>query len=150
MDKTLTRIFSIVALILIVLGTAYQIVVLYQGDDAIGANTAASNSILNGFFYVAYVALAVAVVFAILFPVLQMLSNPKGAITTLIILAAAVILWFVVYGIAGNSFTPQQLEKMEITAETSKMVGAGLIYTYIVFGIAILAIVFSSIRSIFK
>ncbi len=150
MDKTLNRIFSIVSIILIVAATAYQVAVLYQGDSAMEANTDTSNSILDGFFYVSYIALGIAVLFAILFPVFQMISNPKGAITTLLVIGAAIVLWFVAFGLAENTFTARELETMEITAYTSKLVGAGLIYTYFVFGLAILAIIYASITSIFK
>ncbi len=150
MDKTLNRIFSIVSIILIVAATAYQVAVLYQGDSAMKANTDTSNSILDGFFYVTYIALALTVVFAILFPVFQMISNPKGALTTLVVLGIAVVLWFVALGLADNTFTARQLETMEITEYTSKLVGAGLIYTYFVFGLAVLAIIYASISSIFK
>lgn len=150
MDKTLTRIFSIVSIILIVIATAYQVAVLYQGDSAMEANSDTSNGILNGYFYVTYVAFAIAVIFAILFPVFQIISNPKGALTTLVVVALAIVLWFVALGMAGNNFSARELEDMGITAATAKYVGAGLIYTYFVFGLAILAIIYASISSIFK
>ncbi len=79
-----------------------------------------------------------------------MISNPKGALTTLVVIGIAVVLWFVALGLAGNEFSARQLETMEITANTSKLVGAGLIYTYFVFGLAVLAIIYASITSIFK
>lgn len=144
MDNILKKVFYGVSIILILIATAYQIAVLYQGDDNV------TEGVLNGYFYVTYVAFGISVFFALLFPVIQMASNPKGAVKTLIMIGIAVVLWFVAKGIATNQFTPDTLEKMKITAETSVTVGAGLIFTYFVFGTAILAILYASISNLFK
>jgi hypothetical protein len=144
MDNIIKKSFYIVSIILILIATAYQIAVLYQGDDFV------TESVLNGYFITAYVAFGISVFFALLFPVIQIFSNPKGAIKTLIIVGVAVVLWFVAQGLASNDFTPKQLEEMEITAETSVTVGAGLIFTYFIFGIAILSILYASISNMFK
>ena len=144
MDNILKKAFFGIAIILILIATAYQIAVLYQGDDSV------TESVLNGYFLTAYIAFSLSVVIALLFPVLQIISNPKGAIRTLIIIVAAVALWFVAKGLATNTFTPDELEAKKITAETSVMVGAGLIYTYVVFGLAILSILYASISNMFK
>lgn len=144
MDNLLKSIFKGVSIILIAIAVIYQMVVFYQGD-------ALSDSVLGGYFWVAYIAFGMSAVFAILFPIIQIVSNPKDAIKTFIGLAVVVALWFVAYyGFAGNTFTPMQMEKMEVTVETSRMVGAGLIFTYFVFGMAVLAIIYASISSIFK
>jgi len=144
MDNILKKAFFGIAIILILIATAYQIAVLYQGDDSV------TESILNGYFLTAYIAFGISVVLALLFPVLQIISNPKGAVRTLIIVAVAVVLWFIAKGLATNNFTPEELELKKITAETAVTVGAGLIYTYVVFGLAILSILYASISNIFK
>lgn len=144
MDNILKKVFYGVSIILILIATAYQIAVLYQGDDNV------TEGVLDGYFYVTYVAFGISVFFALLFPVIQMASNPKGAVKTLIMIGIAVVLWFVAKGLATNQFSPDTLEKMKITAETSVTVGAGLIFTYFVFGVAILAIIYASISSLFK
>lgn len=144
MDNIIKKVFYFVSVILILIATAYQIAVLYQGDDNV------TESALNGYFYVAYIAFGISVLIALLFPVIQIFSNPKGAVRTLIIVAVAVVLWFVAKAFATNQFSPSELESMEITAETSVMVGAGLIYTYFIFGLAILAIIYASVSNLFK
>lgn len=144
MDNILKKVFYGVSIILILIATAYQIAVLYQGDDNV------TEGVLDGYFYVTYVAFGMSLLFALLFPVIQMASNPKGAIKTLIMIAIAVVLWFVAKGMASNDFSPETLEKMKITAETSVTVGAGLIFTYFVFGAAILAILYASVSNLFK
>lgn len=144
MDNLIKKIFKGVSIILIVIAAAFQIAVFYQGD-------ALSEGVLDGYFWVAYIAFGISALFAVLFPVIHTVSNPKDAIKSFIGLAVVVALWFVAYyGFAGNAFTPIQLEKMEVTVEASRMVGAGLIFTYFVFGMAVLAIIYAGISSIFK
>lgn len=144
MDNILKKVFYGVSIILILIATAYQIAVLYQGDDNV------TEGVLDGYFYVTYIAFGISVFFALLFPVIQMASNPKGAVKTLIMIGIAIVLWFIAKGMATNQFSPETLEKMKITAETSVTVGAGLIFTYFVFGAAILAIIYASISNLFK
>lgn len=144
MDNILKKVFYGVSIILILIATAYQIAVLYQGDDNV------TEGVLDGYFYVTYIAFGISVLFALLFPVIQMASNPKGAVKTLIMIGIAVVLWFVAKGMATNDFSPATLEKMKITAETSVNVGAGLIFTYFVFGAAILSILYATVSSMFK
>lgn len=144
MDNILKKAFFGISIILILIATAYQIAVLYQGADSV------TESVLNGYFLTAYIAFGLSVAIALLFPVLQIISNPKGGIKTLIIIIGAVALWFVAKGFATNGFSPEELEAKKITAETSVMVGAGLIYTYVVFGLAILSILYASISNMFK
>lgn len=145
MDNILKKVFYIVSLILILVATFYQVVVLYQGggDDV-------SESILDGYFYVAYIAFGISLLLAIIFPVIQMAGNPKGAIRTFIGIGIAVVLWFIASAFSGNQFTADQLELMEVTANTSVLVGTGLIYTYFIFGVAVLAIIYASVSSLIK
>lgn len=143
MDNLLKNIFKGVSIILIAIAAIYQIVVFTQGNSP-------SDSVLNGYFTLAYIAFGLSLLFAILFPVLQIIANPKAAVRTLIVFAFLVVLWFVAYSLSDNSFSQVQLEKMNTTAEVSKMVGAGLIYTYFIFGMAVVAIIYASISNFFK
>lgn len=144
MDNIIKKVFYAVSVILILIATFYQIAVLYQGDDLV------SESILNGYFYVAYIAFGISLFLALLFPVIQIFANPKGAIRTLIIIGGAIVLWFVSKALATNQFSPEELERLKTTADISVTVGAGLIYTYVVFGLAILSIIYASIANMFK
>jgi len=150
MDNVLKKVFYGVSIILILIATAYQIAVLYLGDDAFELGESSAETVLNGYFYVTYIAFGISLFFALLFPVIQMATNPKGAVKTLIMIAIAVVLWFVAKAMASNQFSVEELEKLRSTAETSVTVGAGLIFTYFIFGVAILAIIYASISSLFK
>ncbi|MDA3906488.1 MAG: hypothetical protein PF484_10470 [Bacteroidales bacterium] len=143
MDNLLKNIFKGISIILIAIATIYQIVIFYQGGSP-------SDTVLDGYFLVAYIAFGISALCAILFPIIQVIANPKDAVRSLIVVAFLVALWFVAYALSDNSFTPAQLENMETNEQTSRLVGAGLFYTYFIFIMAIGATIYASISSIFK
>ena len=145
MDKTILNIFKIVSLILIALAVILQIVVLMKGEDGL-----IGNSILDTYIRLAYVALIICALLAILFPLLSMVQNPKNALKVLGGLVVLVIIGFICYSIASNSFNIVELERLETTAETSRYVGAALYFTYIIGGLAVVSIIFSGISGLFK
>lgn len=145
MDKTILNIFKIISLVLIALAVILQITVLIQGEEGV-----TEGSILDNYALLAYVALGIAAFLAILFPIIFMIQNPKNALKVLIGLAVLVVFGFICYSIAQNTFNIVQLEDLETTAETSRMVGAALYFTYIVGGLAVVSIIFSGIAGFFK
>ncbi|MCB2219882.1 MAG: hypothetical protein KQI35_05750 [Bacteroidetes bacterium] len=145
MDKIILNVFKAISFILIGLAVILQIIVLVKGEDGL-----VGSSVLDNYARLAYVALAIAAILAILFPILFMIQNPKNALKVLIGLAGFVVIGFICYSIATNSFNIVQLEELETTAEVSKSVGAALYFTYIVGGIAVVSIIFSGIAGLFK
>jgi len=100
--------------------------------------------------YWGYILVIITAVITIIFPLVYLLLNLKTSVKFLLILALLVVLGIISYAISGNEFTSLQLEKMEITADTSRWVGAGLIFTYILAGLTVISIVYASISRIFK
>lgn len=86
----------------------------------------------------------------IIFPIVFIIMNPKGSIKIFIALGLLVVIGLISYALAQSSFGALQLEKLGTTAETARFVGAGLIFTYIMFGLAVLSIIYAGISSIFK
>ncbi len=142
MDKIVLNIFKVVSLILIALAAVFQIIVLYKGDDA--------SSVIDNFITTSFVAFGIAAVLAIVFPIIFIGQNPKNALKLLAVLVGFVIIGFICYSIAGNAFDNIRLEELKTTASVSRIVGAGLYFTYIVGGAAIVAIIFSGISGVFK
>ena len=94
--------------------------------------------------------LILGVAIIILAPIYTIIVNPKNLIKMLLSVVFLAIILAVSYGFAKNQLTPLQLETYKITAETSKLVGMGLIASYISFGLSIIAILYSGIVKIFK
>ncbi len=145
MDKTILNIFKAISLILIALAVILQIIVLIKGEDGL-----VGSSVLDNYAYLAYVALGIAAILAILFPIIFMIQNPKNALKVLIGIAGLVVIGFICYSIASNSFDIVKLEELETTADISKLVGGALYFTYIVGGLAVVSIIFSGIAGLFK
>jgi len=104
----------------------------------------------DNMIYWSYALLIFAVVITVLAAIVNLFLNPKGSIKFLIMLGVMVILAIISYSVSTNEFNEFQLEEMEVTATTSRIVGAGLVFTYALAIIALLAIVFSSVSRIFK
>lgn len=98
-----------------------------------------------GYFLVIFTA-----VITILFPIGFMIMNPKNSIKIFIALGLMVVVAIIAYSLATVGFTDLQLEKLGVTAGTSKYVGAGLIFTYILAALAVISIIYASISKIFK
>ncbi len=92
--------------------------------------------------------LGVAVI--ILAPIYTIIVNPKNLVKMLISVVFLAVILAVSYGFAKNQLTPVQLETYKISAETSKLVGMGLIASYISFGLSIIAILYSGVVKMFK
>ncbi len=88
---------------------------------------------------------------ALIFPIINLVSNPKSAKSGLFILLGVAILIFVAYTLASN-------EVLKIPGYTGtdnipgilKIAGTGLFTTYILAGLAVLSILYSEISKYFK
>jgi hypothetical protein len=98
-----------------------------------------------GYFLVIFTA-----VITILFPLAFLILNPKNSIKIFIGIGLMVVIAIIAYSLSTVGFNDLQLEKFGITSSTAKYVGAGLIFTYILAALAVLAIIYASISRIFK
>lgn len=116
----------------------------------LGALFYSGSSGVDSMIYWSYALLLFAVAITVLAAILNLFINPKGSIKFLILLGVMAILAIISYSLSTNEFNAFQLEEMDITAATSKIVGAGLIFTYALMALALLAIILSSVSRIFK
>lgn len=103
----------------------------------------------------AYILLAIGAGIALLSGILHMVSDIGAAKKGLISVGAIVLIAIAAYSLASDSI-PQFIgvDKFiadgTLTPSIAKMVDAGLIATYLLFGIAIISTVWSSVSQIFK
>jgi hypothetical protein len=98
-----------------------------------------------GYFLVIFTA-----VITIFFPIVNLITNPKSSIKIFIGIGMMVVLALVSYSLSTVGMTDLQLEKLEVTASIAKLVGAGLIFTYILAALAVISIIFAGISKILK
>ena len=104
----------------------------------------------DALIYWGYFLLILTVVISILFPLANLVMNPKGSIKIFIAIGLMVVLGIVSYSLSKTGMTALELEKLGVSDETARLVGAGLIFTYILSVIAVLTIVYAGISKLFK
>lgn len=95
---------------------------------------------------ICYILLAVAVLTAVVFPIIQLIQNPKGAKGALVGIGALVVVVGISYALSSGDAAAH----LDITPEAAKQVDTGLFAFYILAGIAILSLVYSEVAKLFK
>ena len=151
MEKNITvRIFKIVSLILILAAVVSIIFIWARGDVAIRDDAGLQGKLLNPYFVTAYIALGLCIVLSLLFPIINIITQPKNAVRVLIGLGALVLIGVIAFAVSGNEFTEERLRVLETTEIISRRVGAALIGTYVIGAAAVLAILFAEVMNFVK
>jgi hypothetical protein len=145
-NKNINLASRILMIAFMALGLVFAVTVALKGGDKLEANSSA----LNPFFNLTYVLLGATVLFAILFPLITLASDFKKGIKIIISLVILLGLFGITYSLASDSIVGDVYEKLAITPQVSKLVGAGIMMTYVLAVLAVLAVVVTSISSIFK
>jgi hypothetical protein len=106
--------------------------------------------ITEAFLTWAYILIGLAVLFALLFPIIRMVTSPKNALKTLIGVVGMVVLVGIMYMLASDEVLVITRENPDNVPSTLKWVGAGLNTMYVMFIAAVLAILYSEINKAFK
>ena len=92
--------------------------------------------------YASYILIVLCALAAVIIPLVQSFSDPKSLIKSGVGVLALVVIFLISFGISEGEATG------EITATTARMVGAGIMTTYICFFAAIIGIVYTEISKI--
>jgi hypothetical protein len=139
----LHKILKIIALLLSIAGVIFLVMIIAKGDTEV----AATGDGINGFLYVAYITLAITLLFVLFFVLKGIFSgNIKS---TLLSIGAFLVIVVISYALANGNPMPMQDGEM-LSASGSKWVGTGLYAFYIMAILAIGAMVFSGIKKVTK
>lgn len=100
----------------------------------------------------AYLLVGIATISAVAFPLVQMITNPQKAKKSLLGVAALVAVVAIAYFFSSGElmkFGSQEMAKFNVPS-LLKQVDTGMITTYILFGIAIFATIYSEVSKMFK
>ncbi|MEQ6119391.1 hypothetical protein [Reichenbachiella sp. MALMAid0571] len=100
--------------------------------------------------YISYALTILAAIAAIVFPIINSVSDPKSLIKSGLGLVALVVVFGISWALAGSEFTEYQASEFEMNASLSKFVGGTLIMMYILTGIAIVGIVYTEFSKMIK
>ncbi len=109
----------------------------------------ASLTSVDAGLYIGYILFGVAVLTAVILPLVKSLQSPGELKKPLIAIVAMVALFAISYALTGSDLTAEQAAK-GITETTSKLVGAGLTLFYLISGIAVLGLIYSEINKALK
>jgi hypothetical protein len=105
--------------------------------------------LINIGLFLAYALMAVAAISAIVFPIIQTfgdLKKAKGGLIGFGILVAVLLLAFLLSPAETGAF----YDKHKISPNTSKLIGGGLLATYIVFAGVVISILYAEVAKWFK
>jgi len=105
---------------------------------------------INLLLFVTYVLIAVGLLACIVFPLIYMLKNPKGAKKSFIGIAGILILFVICYAISSSEVLPMWSEKFGITEGASKRIGGALIMFYVIMAGALIMAVLSEVKGLIK
>ncbi len=162
MKTKLGTILNIVLISLMVV-SALLTIVFYFGTSLYGSETAFSEQIsilgwrLNMFINWAYLLIIVGTTAAIIFPLIQMVTNPKGSKKSFMLIALMAVAFLMAYLLASPEILKFPGSEKFFTegegmspATFAKLVDAGLLATYILFALAIGSILYSQISKLLK
>ena len=98
----------------------------------------------------AYVLLAITGLASLIFPIILLVQDPKEAKGVLIAVVGLAVVFGLAYGLSTVALPEAFVEKYGVDDTTSKMVGMGIIGTYILMGLSGGGIVFFGIRGFVK
>jgi hypothetical protein len=135
-------------LIVLLAVSAFICILFYVG----GENMIGQPRFANLYIIWAYILTGIAVGFTVIFPIIQMISNPKNAKKGLLGLAAMAVVIAVSYAFASGELLgiidPELIQYDE--PSTLKYAGMMLNSIYVLATIAILTMVYSEVSKIFK
>ena len=151
MNKTVHIIFRIISFLFIALGVIFIALIWIKGDGVLERDVTLQNSIVSPFISMTMVELVLCAFLALIFPIIYAGKNPKKLIQAgifIVILATVALVSY--YALADNNFNEEEMQRLEVTVETSKLVGAAIYFTYILGGAAIVTVLYSGIAGMFK
>jgi inner membrane protein involved in colicin E2 resistance len=107
-------------------------------------------SMADTVMYWAYILCGITVALLITFPVIFFIQNPKKGLIFLGTLAVFGVLYGISYAFASDTTNALVYEKNAVTSGVSRMIGAGMIMTYILAGLAIVTLVYAGISKAIK
>jgi magnesium-transporting ATPase (P-type) len=133
-----------------VVAAIFLIRIIGVGDEEIKAG---QDSVVQPLMYMAYVALILTIVAVLFFTVINLIKKPALLKKTLInvgLFALVVVVGYVLSSGTDLDLKPFISKGLDVTENTSKYVGMGLITFYILTAIAIVAMIYTGVKKLFN
>ena len=107
------------------------------------------SGLINIGLMVTYALIGIAVISVIVLPLIKAIDNPKTLIGTAIGLGVLLVVFGISYAISGDEVLPRYVAQ-NVGPGISKFVGGLLTTMYLLFGAAIVGIVYTEVSKAFK
>ena len=144
MEKLLNKITNIATYLIILLGVFFTLWTITKGDNLAG-DVDLQSSLLNPYFALSAIALIIALAATILFPIGQMLSNPKSAIGVGISIAVLALIYILSWSMATGETDASYYQTFDISSNLSRFIGSLIYVVYILGVLSILSVIGSGI-----
>jgi hypothetical protein len=139
----------IASIVIMVLAVVFYVLNITNDSDAIEMDESVQAIAVDPSMYLAYIALGITAVVAILFAIYNVVTHPKQAKGVLFGIIGLAVVIGISYGIASSEPVEIAGGNM-VEGSTPKLVGMGLITFYIAAGLAIAAVIVSSVSTLTK
>jgi len=120
-------------------------------DDSTSKQMREFGPALNNYVYWTYFMVAVTLFVTLIFPIANMVTNPKSGLKTLLSLAALALVLFIGYQLADDTIMQiPGYDGPDNVPNRLKLTGMGIFTMYIMLGGALLAMLYSSISRLFR
>ena len=106
--------------------------------------------IVNVGIIVAYVLIVIGVVSAIVFPLINAISEPKLLVKSGLGVVAVLVVFGIGYALSDSNLTAKFIQSGVETENLSKTIGGALTMVYLLMGVAIIGIVYTEFSKAFK
>jgi hypothetical protein len=106
--------------------------------------------IVNVGIIIAYVLLLIGIVTAIVFPLINAVSEPKLLVKSGIGVLGALIVYGIGYAMAGSDLTTKFIQSGVDSGNLSRGIGGALMMVYLLMGVALIGIVYTEFSKVFK
>ena len=98
--------------------------------------------------YIFYVLLAIAVIAAVVFPIINAIKTPAALLKSLIGVGALLVLFGIAYALSDNNLSVKSAAA--VGPNTGRLISAGLIMFYITLFLSAAAVIYSELSKAFK
>jgi len=107
------------------------------------------SGLINIGLMVTYALIGIAVISVIVLPLIKAMDNPKTLVGSAIGLGVLLVVFGIAYAISGNEVLPRYISQ-GVGSGISKFVGGLLTTMYLLFGAAIIGIIYTEVSKAFK
>lgn len=145
----LHKILKIIAAVLALAGIIFLVRIINEGDEAIkAAAMSGDTAIVEPMAIVAYIIMALTIVFVLIFVLKNLFTNTATLKNTLIGVGIFAAVLVIAYAVSGGDTNQYFYNGVEATESESHMVGAGLIAFYILILAAAATMLLSGMKKV--